>query len=69
MSTPDIREYEVQGMTCQHCVDAVRSEVTRVDGIEVASINLGLGLLTVAGQDYSDDAVKGAIREAGYQVA
>jgi copper chaperone len=68
MSTPDIREYQVQGMTCQHCVDAVRSEVTQVPGIEVASVNLGLGLLTVAGSDYSDDAVKGAIREAGYEV-
>jgi len=69
MSTPDIREYQVQGMTCQHCVDAVRTEVTQVPGIEVASVNLDLGLLTVAGQDYSDDAVKGAIREAGYEVA
>lgn len=69
MSTPDIREYHVQGMTCQHCVDAVRSEVTQVDGVEVASVNLGLGLLTVAGTGYSDDAVRAAIGEAGYAVA
>ena len=69
MSTPDIREYEVAGMTCQHCVDAVRAEVTSVPGIQVASVNLGLDLLTVAGEDYSDDAVRSAIRTAGYEVA
>ena len=68
MSTPDIREYSVQGMTCQHCVEAVQTEVRQVPGIEVASVNLGLGLVTVAGQDYSDDAVTDAIREAGYEV-
>lgn len=65
----DIREYNVEGMTCAHCVQAVQGEVTQVEGVQVASVNLGLGLLTVAGDGYSDDAVRDAVREAGYQVA
>ena len=67
MST-EIREYEVQGMSCAHCVAAVQSEVGGVDGVEVASVNLGLGLLTVGGEGYSDDDVRAAVRTAGYEV-
>jgi copper chaperone len=65
----NVREFTVQGMTCQHCVEAVQTQVREVPGIEVASVNLGLGLVTVGGHDYTDDAVKDAIREAGYEVA
>ena len=64
----DIREFHVRGMTCAHCVQAVQTEVTAVPGVEVASANLDLGLLTVAGDGYSDDAVRGAIHDAGYEV-
>jgi copper chaperone CopZ len=64
-----IREFPVQGMTCAHCVAAVQEHVSAVPGVEVASVNLGLGLLTVAGDDFSDDAVRAAVTEAGYQPA
>ena len=64
----DIREYNVNGMTCAHCVQTVQSQVTAVPGVEVASVNLGLGLLTVGGDGYSDDAVRAAVRDAGYEV-
>ena len=64
----EIREFAVQGMTCQHCVESVQREVTQVDGVEVASVNLSLGLVTVGGDGYDDDQVRGAIREAGYEV-
>ena len=65
----EIREFQVEGMSCAHCVEAVQGEVTKVDGVDVASVNLGLGLLTVGGDAYSDDAVRDAVREAGYEVA
>ena len=65
----DIREYHVNGMTCAHCVSAVQTEVTTVPGVEVASVNLDLGLLTVAGDGYTDEAVRTAVQEAGYEVA
>jgi copper chaperone len=65
----DIREYNVNGMTCAHCVEAVQTEVRTVPGVEVASVNLGLNLLTVAGDGYTDEAVQKAVEEAGYEVA
>ena len=65
----EIREFEVRGMSCAHCVQAVQGEVTKVDGVDVASVNLDPGLVTVGGDGYSDDAVRAAVREAGYEVA
>ena len=65
----EIREFQVEGMSCAHCVQAVQGEVTKVDGVDVASVNLDLGLLTVGGDGYSEDAVRDAVREAGYEVA
>ena len=65
----DIREYAVKGMTCHHCAESVKEEVGRVEGVQVASVNLDLGLLTVGGERVDDDAVRGAVVEAGYEVA
>jgi copper chaperone CopZ len=64
-----IREFSVQGMSCAHCVAAVQDQVSGVPGVEVASVNLGLGLLTVAGEGFEDDAVRAAVADAGYEVA
>lgn len=68
MTYTDIREFRVEGMTCAHCVAAVKEEVSAVDGVEVASVNLGEGLLTVAGEGFADEAVRAAVDEAGYEV-
>jgi copper chaperone len=65
----DIREYAVEGMTCHHCAESVKAQVGRVEGVQVASVNLDLGLLTVAGEGVDDEAVRGAVVEAGYAVA
>ena len=62
-----VREYTVQGMTCAHCVAAVQEQVAAVPGVEAASANLSLGLLTVGGEGFDDGAVQAAVSEAGYE--
>jgi copper chaperone CopZ len=64
-----IREFSVRGMSCAHCVASVQDQVSGLPGVEVASVNLGLGLLTVAGEGFEDDAVRAAVTDAGYEVA
>ena len=63
------RTYTVDGMTCAHCVESVQSAATGVAGVEVASVNLGLGLLTVAGDGYDDGALREALQHAGYEIS
>ena len=65
----DITEYRVEGMTCANCVTAVQERVSAVDGVQVASVNLGMGFLTVGGDGYRDEAVRAAVEDAGYRVA
>ena len=63
------REYVVQGMTCAHCVLSVRDEVSEVSGVSAVDVDLVSGRMTVSGNDVSDDAVRSAVAEAGYEVA
>ena len=60
------RTYIVEGMTCDHCVNAVRSEVAGVAGITDVQVDLDTKLVRVAGEDIDDAAVFAAVEEAGY---
>ena len=68
ISNEATREYTVSGMTCAHCVMSVREEVSEVSGVQTADVDLASGRLTVIGEAVSDDAVKAAVAEAGYEV-
>jgi len=63
---------DVQGMTCQHCVKAVISEIEGIEGVTGVSIALepeGTSQMTVeAESNVSADALKDAIAEAGYDM-
>ncbi|MEO6470893.1 MAG: heavy-metal-associated domain-containing protein [Aeromicrobium sp.] len=63
--------YKVTGMTCQHCVSAVSTEVSKINGVTDVSIDLvpgGASTVTVTG-NASDEQVAEAIDEAGYALA
>jgi len=63
------RDYTVHGMTCSHCVLSVREEVSEVPGVRSVDVDLDSGRMTVTGQDISDDAIRAAVAEAGYEIA
>jgi copper chaperone CopZ len=54
-------------MTCDHCVLSVTEEVSEIDGVEAVEVDLESGRMAVTGTGYSDDAVKAAVAEAGYE--
>ena len=66
--------YKVTGMTCEHCVGAVRSEiaaiagVTGVTGVEIDLVAGGTSTVTVEG-DATGQQVAEAVDEAGYALA
>ncbi|WP_432572649.1 heavy-metal-associated domain-containing protein [Kineococcus sp. SYSU DK005] len=67
------QSYEVTGMTCQHCVNAVRAEVGALDGVSAVDVDLvpgGTSTVTLTVDTPVDDvAVAAAVDEAGYEVA
>lgn len=60
------KTYNVPGMTCGHCESAVKNEVGALDGVSSVEVDLDSKLVTVSG-DASDDAIRAAIDEAGYE--
>jgi copper chaperone len=62
------RTYTVEGMTCQHCVNAVTDEVGRLPGVTDVAVDLNQGTVTVTGERIDDSAVRVAVDEAGYRV-
>ncbi len=62
--------YTVQGMTCGHCVSSVTEEVGLIDGVQKVDVDLASGLVTVTSEgELSEEAVRAAVTEAGYQLA
>jgi copper chaperone len=67
--TAETREFTVQGMTCSHCVLSVREEVSEIAGVSAVDVDLDSGRLTVTGTEVDEQAVRGAVADAGYEVA
>jgi len=64
--------FTVDGMTCGHCVHAVTTELSALDGVTDVSVELvagGSSPVTVTSEaPLADDTVAGAVVEAGYAV-
>ena len=61
--------YRVPGMHCGHCKAAVEKEVSSVAGVQAVDVDLGAKLVTITGESLSDEALRDAIEEAGYEAA
>jgi copper chaperone len=62
-------EYEVRGMTCGHCVSAVRAEVSKVPGVAGVKVDLATGQVTVeSAEPVTTEAIADAVDEAGYEL-
>lgn len=61
---------KVEGMSCDHCKNAVESALANINGVSTAEVDLDKGQVRVG---YSEDKVsikemKDAIEEQGYDV-
>jgi copper ion binding protein len=62
--------YSVAGMTCDHCVRAVQSEVGKVPGVSSVAVDLAAGQVTVQSDGPLDPAaVRAAVEEAGFELS
>ncbi|HEY4268660.1 MAG TPA: heavy metal-associated domain-containing protein [Galbitalea sp.] len=65
-----ISEYTVTGMSCDHCVHSVSTELLSLRGVSDISVDLPTGLVRVTSEaPLPLDAVSAAVDEAGYELA
>ena len=60
--------FQVEGMSCSHCVQSVTNAVQAVEPQAKVTIDLASGRVAVDGSERRD-AVAQAIKDAGYSVA
>lgn len=62
----------VDGMTCDHCVNAVTEEISKIPGVTEVKIDLHVGEISQvainAGIEISDADIAAAVEEAGYSI-
>jgi len=72
-TTKTTATYSVTGMTCSHCVTAVKEEVSRLDGVSAVDVDLNAGgdsrVTVTSAAPLPVDAVREAVDEAGYILA
>ncbi len=56
----------IEGMSCGHCVDAVRRALVELPGVEVGSIQLGRADLRYDERALELARIEAAVAEAGY---
>jgi copper chaperone len=64
------RSFVVSGMSCDHCANAVRTEIGALPGVTEVVVDVVGGRVRVTAEPVPDDAaLRGAIEEAGYEFA
>lgn len=57
----------VDGMSCEHCVAAVKSSLEKLDGVKTVKVDLKKKTATVKLSDsVADDVLNAAVTEAGF---
>jgi copper ion binding protein len=70
VTAPATGTWQVVGMTCGHCVSAVREELSALDGVRSVDVELETGRVTVASdRPLAAPSVAAAVEEAGYRLA
>lgn len=60
---------KVEGMTCNHCKQAVEGALTELEGVNSAAVDLEAANVTVRHEDnVNKDVMTSAIEDQGYDV-
>lgn len=57
----------VQGMSCGHCVRAVKDALSQVEGATVEKVEIGSAVVVFDPQQTSTGALVDAVADAGYE--
>jgi copper chaperone CopZ len=61
--------YNVPGVSCSHCEQAITAEVGKVAGVMAVQVDLERKTVAVSGTGLDDYALRAAIVAAGYEAA
>jgi copper chaperone len=60
----------VNGMSCEHCATAVRTEISGLPGVTDVDVDVASGEVKISAEPVPDDAaLRAAVDAAGYELA
>lgn len=62
------KELTIGGMSCMHCVHAVRNALSNLEGVEVKDVRIGHATVTVDPARVDDAKLRDALDEEGYPI-
>ena len=64
------RSIAVTGMTCEHCANAVRAEISKLPGVTGVEVDVAAGAVHIFGDPLPGEGpLRAAVVEAGYEFA
>jgi copper chaperone len=62
-------EIQIEGMSCGHCLSAVRSALSEAEGVRVESVQIGQARVAYDEKITDPSRIEAAIAEAGYSAS
>ena len=62
------KEFNVEGMSCGHCVMAVKKELVKLNKVKIDDVQIGRVKVTYDQNEVDEVIIVKAIEDAGYQV-
>ena len=59
---------KIEGMSCHHCVMAVKKELSKLENVKVNDVQIGSADVEFDETKINEKALKAAVEEAGYKV-
>jgi copper chaperone CopZ len=62
------QEFKIEGMSCSHCVMAVRKELSRLENVKIDDVQIGKAKVEFDESITEESLIINAIEEAGFKV-
>ncbi len=62
------QELKIEGMSCNHCVMAVRKELSKLENVKVEDVQIGSAKVQFDETKVDEKKLAAAIEEAGYKL-
>ena len=62
------KEFKIEGMSCGHCVMAVKKELQKIENLKIDNVEIGSAKVEFDENQIDNQKIIYAIEEAGYKV-
>lgn len=61
-------EIKIEGMSCGHCVMSVKKELSKIEGLNINSVEIGKAVVEYDETRVSEENIRNAVEESGYKI-